>query len=179
MRIRDWYFQGWERREDENGRRVFVYTGEYYAFPGGLRAARRTTGLLSAALILVYLLAALTPPEGGMWHLAAIPQLLELIPLVYLGMGVVCLLRAREPLTYRAWHASWRRMHRASLASLVFTAAMAVVEIVFLVLASPASVGAELLYLMEELTCAALSLGILLYIQKHPCSQSVVPTDKE
>ena len=43
MRIRDWYFQGWERREDESGKRVLVYTGEVYTFPAGLKAARSVT----------------------------------------------------------------------------------------------------------------------------------------
>ncbi len=178
MRFRDWYFQGWERRTDENGKSTFVYTGEVYTFPGGIRTARRLCLTLSAALIVVYGLVALLPSEGGMWHVAAIPQLIELIPLIYLVMGLARLLTVKEPLTYRDHHASWRRLGSASVGSTVLTACMAAAEIIYIVLYVRSGFGPELLYLLGELSCFALSLALARYIRKHPCIPSV-QTDKE
>ena len=179
MRIRDWYFQGWERRETA-GKSVLVYTGETYSFPGGLRPHQRRTAFLTAALVLVYLGAALLPSPGGMWHYAAVPQLLELIPLIYLVMGLVRLLLAKVPFTYRDWYASWRRMKHAAAWSLGAAALMAAVEIVYLLFAAEdPSLPRELLYLLEALVCAALSFALFCYIRKHPCITSAPSAEKE
>ena len=170
MRVWDWYFQGWERRADENGKTVFVYTGEYYLLPTG--RPKLVTGALTAALLAAYLTTALLPSAGGMWRLAAVPQLLELIPLVYLVMGLVCLLRVQDPMTYRDYHASWRRSSRASLVSAVFTAGMAVVEIVYIILYTGGGIASEIPYLLMELGCFVISLLLWLYIKRHPCVSS-------
>ena len=178
MRIRDWYFQGWERREVIGGRTELVYTGEVYTFPGGLRPAQKRCLLYSAPLLVLYALIALLPPSGGMWRIAAIPQLLELIPLIYLVMGLIRLLLAKEPLTFRDWYASWRRLGVAAVGSAVFTAAMVLAEIVFILWFSGGAVGAEIPYLLAEIACFALSLALAVYIRKHPCTPSVM-TEKE
>ena len=170
MRVRDWYFQGWERREDASGRSTFVYTGERYALPAG--RPKLTVGLMTAALLALYALAAFLPPAGGMWRVAAVPQLLELIPLLYLIMGVVRLLAVRTPMTYRDYHASWRRSASASLVSAILTAAMAAVEIVYIILYADCGAGTELPYLLAELGCFALSLLLWLYIRRHPCKST-------
>ena len=144
MRIRDWYFQGWERRETAGGKTELIYTGEVYTFPGGLRPARKRCLLTAVPLLVLYVLIALLPPAGGMWRVAAIPQLLELIPLIYLVMGLVRLLTVKEPLTFRDWYASWRRIGVAAIGSAVLTAAMALAEIVFILFFSGGAVGAEM-----------------------------------
>ena len=112
-----------------------------------------------------------------MWHYAAIPQLLEVIPLIYLAMGAVRLARAKEPMPYRDWYASWRRMRFAALWSAVFTACMAAVELAYILLAGP-SLPPELLYLLGEAACLSLSLALYLFITKRPCTPSV-QTEKE
>ena len=177
MRIRDWYFQGWERRETADGKSPLVYTGEYYRPAPGLRPA---APLLAFGLAALYLLVALVPSPGGMWHYAAIPQLLEIIPLIYLILGAVCLLRAGDALTYRDWYASWRRMTHAAAWSLGFTGLMAAVEIAYLVLApEPPVFSRELPYLAGELACAALSLVLLRFLRKRPCTRSMEGPEKE
>ena len=173
MRIRDWYFQGWERRTGENGRSVLVYTGEVYSFPRGLRAARAICLPLSLAIIAAYLILALNPSPGGMWRIAAVPQLLEIIPLIYLGMGLMRLLLVKEPLTYRDWYASWRRLGQSAIASAVLTACMTLAEIVYILLYARDRVGQELPYLLPELGCFLLSYALAVYIRKHPCTPSV------
>ena len=178
MRIRDWYFQGWERREDESGKRVLVYTGEVYTFPEGLKAARSAAVPLTLSLAAAYLIPALNPSPGGMWRVAAIPQLLELIPLMYLVMGLVRLLIVKEPLTYRDWYASWRRMGRTSIGSAVLTGCMVLAEIVYIVLYARGAVLQELPFLLPELGCFALSVSQAVYIRRHPCTPSV-STNKE
>lgn len=171
MRIRDWYFQGWERRPDENGKSRLVYTGERYSFPGGIGSVRGPAAAMTAGAAVLYLAAALFPPAGGMWRIAAISQLLEILPLVYLVMGLVCLFRAREPMTFRDHYASWRRMERASLFSAVLAAVMTGTELVFLILhgGDAPSLPRELLFLAEAAGCAAVSILLWHFIRKHPC----------
>lgn len=178
MRIRDWYFQGWERRTDENGKNVLVYTGEYYTFPGGA-TSKKPVLIMAAALTAAYLAAALLPQEGGMWHYAAIPQLLELIPIIYLFMGAVRLIRTKEPFTFRDWYASWRRIGHSAGWSIVFTAAMAATELAFLIAVGAERLLPELTYLLGEIICVALSVLLFRYIKNHPCSGSAGGADKE
>ena len=173
MRIRDWYFRGWERRETPGGKTELVYTGETYSFPGGIRAARIRCLLLALPLVALYAAVALLPSPGGMWRAAAIPQLLELIPVIYLIMGLIRLLSAKEPMTYRDWYASWRRLGAAAAASAVFTAGMVLAELVYIVWHAAGAVGAEILYLLAELACFGLSLALAIHCRKHPCVSSV------
>jgi len=179
MRIRDWYFQGWERRTDDNGKAVFVYTGEHYTFPAGLKNVRSVCAPLALAVIAAYAVLALNPSPGGMWHIAAIPQLLELIPLIYMVMGLVKLLTVKEPLTYRDWYASWRRLGTAAVGSAVLTACMVLAELVYMVMYARGAVGPELPFFLPELGCFALSFALADYIRRHPCEQSAPQTDKE
>ena len=171
MKIRDWYFQGWERRPDENGKQQLIYTGEVYSFPNGMKPVRMAAGLHVGLLTILVLLVSLLPTEGGRWHWAAVPQLLELIPLLYLWMGLVRLLLSHEPMTYRAWHASVRRLLHASVWSLVFTGLMVLVQLIYL-FTGPTKLLSELLYLAELLCCAALSLHLFRYLRTHPYEQS-------
>ena len=113
------------------------------------------------------------PTAGGMWHIAAIPQLLELIPLIYLVMGLVRLWLAKEPLTFRDWYASWRRLGVTATVSAVLTAGMTLAEIVFILFFSGCAVGAEIPYLLAEIACFALSLALAVHVKKHPCTPSV------
>ena len=175
MKIRDWYFQGWERQTDGDGNSRLVYTGELYSFPGGLKTARTVSLILSAALIAAYLAAALNPSPGGMWRIAAVPQLLELIPLVYLVLGLVRLMTVKDPLTFRDWYASWHRLGRASVGSAVITACMCLAELIYLFLYARGAVGRELTFFLPELACFALSYVLAVYIRRHPFAPSVQP----
>ena len=167
MRIRDWYWQGWERGESGD----FRYTGEYYTLPEGRPKA--VTTALSGALCVLYLLTAVFPSAGGMWRFAAVPQLLELIPLIYLVIGEVCLLKAGSPMAFRDWYASWRRMRVSAAWSLGVTGAMALVQLAYFFAAEEFDAGPELFYLARILGCAALSFGLYRYMSSHPCSQSL------
>ena len=179
MRIRDWYFQGWERRTDENGRSTLVYTGEYYALPGGMKTARSVCVPLSLAVVAAYLILALNPSPGGMWRIAALSQLPEIIPLIYMLMGLVKLLTVKEPMTYRDWRASWRRLGIAAIASAALTACMVLTELAYIVMYARGAVLPELPFFLTELGCFALSLSLAVYIRTHPCTQSADRTDKE
>jgi hypothetical protein len=174
LRVNDWYFQGWERRLDANGKKRFVYTGEYYSFPGGTKALKKPTAMMAAALVALYLVLAFFPPAGGMWRIAAIPQLLVIIPLIYLGMGAVCLVRAPEKMTYRDYHSSWLRLTKSLWGCVVAFGAMAAVELVFLVLyGGETPILPELIYWLGQLAALALSVCFLRFVKKHPCSQSI------
>ncbi len=179
MRVRDWYFQGWERQTDESGKTRFVYTGEHYSFPGGIAPVRRRTACLGAALTALYLPVALLPSEGGMWRYAAIPQLLEIIPLIYLLMGVVCFMRAKEPLTFRDYYASWRRVKIAAYWSAGFTVLMALTELCYFFVAENVYLPGEALFFLGELGCAALSILLAVYIKSHPATPSAEREEKK
>ncbi len=177
MKIRNWYFQGWERRSGEDGKTAFVYTGEYYRLQEGFRPR---VLMLAALLVVLYLLAALLPSPGGLWRIAAIPQLLEIIPLVYLVIGAVCIVRSRGDMTFRDWYASWRRMEKSALWSVVFSGLMVCAEIVYCFLyAGEYALPRELLFLLNVLCCLAVSAILFKYIRKHPCTQSVSESEKE
>lgn len=179
MRVRDWYFQGWERSTGENGKTEFVYTGEYYTLPGRPARTKAVCVGLAAALVAVYTVVALRPSAGGMWHIAAIPQLLELIPLIYLVLGAANLLLAAQPMTFRGWYSSWRRMRGAAFWSLGITSVMAAAELVYILAFREGALPQELLYLAGVLCCAGLSLALVEYIRRNPCSASAARKEKE
>lgn len=180
MRARDWYFQGWEKRPDESGKNRFIYTGEYYRFDGSIATVRIVSVGLSVLLCALFLYLSFHPSNGGMWRFAAIPQLLELIPLLYLLIGAVQLLLVREPLTFRDYYASWRRMLISAYWSIGFTALVVLAELAYLVLvAERGSFASEALYLLGEIVCLALSFLLALYIRRHPCTPSVALQEKE
>ncbi|MCD7846075.1 MAG: hypothetical protein LUG57_09575 [Oscillospiraceae bacterium] len=174
MRMNKWYFQGWERRKDEKGKTEFVYVGEYYTLPHGLKRAKLITGLLTAGAVIFYVLTAFFPSAGGMWRPAAPAQLLEIVPLLYLCIGLVnLLLQKEERMTYRAWYSACRRMKRASLWAVVLAGIMAAVELVYIIgFRGGTGLGEELLYLLRQLVCLGLLAALRVYIQKNPCSQS-------
>ncbi len=166
-----WYFQGWEKRKDETGRVCFVYTGEHYTLPQGLRRAKLAGGLLTLGAVIAYGLVAFFPSAGGMWRVAAPAQLLEIIPLLYLCIGVGALLsKTEEKLTYRDWYASWHRMQNASLFAMLLAAVMVMVQLVYIIFISGgAALGIEFLYLVKELLCVGFAAVLWRYIRKHPC----------
>ena len=171
MKVRDWYFQGWERREDAKGRAAFVYTGEYYSFPAKLKRPKLTAALYTAAVAACYCLAAFSRADGAMWRIAAVPQLLDLIPLIYLVLGAVCLIAAKQPMTFRAWYTSWRRLRSAALWCAVLAAGMAAVQLVYIVM-NGAYTPLEFGYL-----AASLASGLSAYLLRrrmtaNPCDQT-------
>lgn len=174
MRMNQWYFQGWEKHKDENGKTDFVYVGEYYTLPQGLKQAKTVSGWLTVGAVALYALVAFLPSAGGLWRFSAPAQLLELIPLIYLCMGVVnLLLKKQERMTYRDWYGSWRRMRWASLWAAIFAGAMGVTQVVYMIgFSGGQAIGRELLHLVGQVLCAGLCVALRLYIQKHPCTQS-------
>ncbi|MCD7768882.1 MAG: hypothetical protein LUH36_02010 [Oscillospiraceae bacterium] len=175
MKMSKWYFQGWEKRKDQNGKTEYVYVGEHYTLPHGLKQAKLVSGLLTGGAVIAYVLTAFFPSAGGMWRPAAPAQLLVIVPLLYLCIGTVnLLLQKEERLTYRDWYSSWRRMTRSSLWAVLLAAAMAVVELVYIVAFSGGeALGEELLYLLRQLICVGLLAAQRIYIQKNPCAQSM------
>ena len=153
------------------------YTGEYYMLPGG--RPKTTVFALSAGLLALFLLTALLPSAGGMWHIAAIPQLLELIPLIYLVMGAFCLARVNGPMTFRGWYASWRRLCTAALWSLIFCAAMVLAEAAFFIFGESFRIGEEILFLIRVIGCAVLSWFLWRYLKNNPCTQTVTGQSPE
>ena len=172
-KFQDWYFRGWEYQESvEPGGRSggrLVYTGEYYSFGVSgdkLRRLKKRYALLTAALLLCYVLCSLDTPTGSrsLWGGACI---LTIIPLMYLLMGISCLLRAKPKMTYRDRHLSWFRIHYSSMAAALLLAIAAAGEAIYILrLATPPA--ADIRWLAGQLLSLILSLAILIISCRFP-----------
>ena len=176
MRVNDWYFRGWEKKKGPNGKTTLVYTGEYYSFKDGIAPLKKTCGVLTVLLIVFYALVAFFPSEGGMWRFSAIPQLLELIPMLYLIIGTVNLLRVKgERMTFREYYGSWHNIRWTVWGSTALTALMCAAEVVYLCLPNDNAILPirEMLYFMGDLICLAISIAYVAVTRKNPCSQTM------
>lgn len=178
-RRENWYLRGWEYRENaqKNGRPGgdLVYVGEYYSFhicPAALVRLKAAYAVLTAAFLILYVLLSLETPTGSrtVWGGACI---LTIIPLMYLLMGCYCLLRSEPKMTDRSKHASWSRVHYASMLSTFLLGIAAVGELVYLLHVSvPPAVDVR--WLLELTACLACSCGILILSCRFP-ARMVLP----
>lgn len=117
----NWWLEGWKYEETlgPNGsrRKKLVYSGEYYTF--GF-AGKRLAALKAAATALtVFLLAgyglAFLYAQTAMPRIFVGACMLIVIPLMYLLIGVGCLMPVGEKLTYRDYRGSVIRIRWTSL----------------------------------------------------------------
>lgn len=169
-----WYFEGYqsEIQLDDKGRekRVLVYRGEWYGLglePTAYRRCKLTFLGLTVLLTALYLLINFFPSEGGMTSWVGAPCLLVLVPLIFLWIGLVNFLPAKEKWELRVFYAGYRRMYRWTIVTMVLLVVTAAAELVFLVSAAQAPL-AELPYLLGLAACLLCAAGILLLVRLHP-----------
>ena len=169
-----WYFDGYKRVEKEkpNGKMgsELVYVGEYYGFNGGKKEMtdlKKKTLFLSIASLILYFYAQFNPSTGGMVHWMAIPSLLSLIPIMFLVMGFINFLPAKEKWEIRVYYAGYRRLYRSSIGTLVFLCIWAVMEAVY-VLFNIGDILDELVYFLCVIASTILMAFQVRLIKAHP-----------
>ena len=171
-RLNGWYMRSWQRVARSDGKGFdFEYVGELYGFARPTEQVKRLKRLLLVgyvALVAVYLLAALVPSAGAMWRWVGLPQMLTLIPLIYLGMSVVRLMLCGEKFPYRDYHAGFLRLKKSCVASLVLLSATLLSELIFTVLYAE-NAGRELPFVAELALCIGLCAAGLAAAKRFPC----------
>ena len=168
-----WFFEGYESETmtGPNGKEkhVLVYRGAWYGL--GLETGKyRLCKLAFLCLVLVltaaYLLISFFPSAGGMTRWVGAPCLLALVPLMFMWIGFVNFLAARDKWEARVHYAGYRRLGRWTYVFLLPMAVTAVAEIVFMIRTGPAA--AEIPYLLGVLVCLACAVGICLLQRRFP-----------
>ena len=172
----DTYFAGYEKKvttDPGTGRKKkeYIYRGDYYIFSlaeegfsrfrlGSLLRVLGSTALFAAAHAL--------GPQGSVTTYIGIPALLSIIPLVYLLMGLVVLLRTPKPkMTIRQYCFGLERMENVLWILLVLWAVAGGGELVYLLVKRLFSAG--------ELLAAGMELGALgLMIWQQVCQSAVL-----
>lgn len=170
----NWYLDGWEYRQDSKGgkKRTLVYTGPYYSFnlsARGLIKLKAGYLLLTLALFSVFLICETRSTGGGMAFYSGVPTMLAIVPFIYLGMGVSCLMPAKSEMTYRSYYASMQRIiysTRLSIALLGLGALGRLVHIALSLSGGTLDLRLELLCLLGEIFCLA-DIGVIFYLRRR------------
>lgn len=167
-----WYFEGYqpELKLDERGRerQVLVYRGAWYGLglePQAYRRCKLVCLGLSALLSAAYLLISFFPGRGGMTPWVGGPCLLALVPLMFLWIGLVNFLPAKEQWELRVLYAGYRRLGRWSAVFLTMMVITLIAEIIYMARTGPAG---EWLYLLGTLVCAVCAGGLVLIWLNRP-----------
>lgn len=168
----NWYLEGWRYEEtitaSGSRRRKLVYHGEYYALPLNGEKARAVFKIVMTALVLLLCVAyviAFTLAKSGAPRVFVGACMLIVIPMMYLFLGVGCLLPVGEKLTYRDFHGSFVRIRWSAFFIAILSA------IGFLGAGVSYALGgeraeSELLWLAEILVCCLCALA-LIYLEKR------------
>lgn len=169
-----WYFEGYqaETKLNERGRekRVLVYRGEWYGLgleSGAYRRYKLALLGLTVLLSILYLLINFFPAAGGMTPWVGAPCLLALVPLIFLWIGLINFLAARENWELRVLYAGYRRVKRWTLAAVVLLAVTLAAELVYIIY-NPGSALQELPYLLGVAACLLCGAAVLLLIRRNP-----------
>ncbi len=170
-----WFFEGYEAelRPGRNGKekRVLVYRGEWYGLgmePKKYRRFKLAVLGLMLALTAIYFIISFFPAAGGMTTWVGAPCLLALVPLMFMWIGLVNLLTAKEKWELRVLYAGYRRLKRWSIVLLVLMAVTLAAEAVFMIRTGPA--GPETPYFLGALACLLCGAGIFLLQRRHPAT---------
>ena len=171
----DTYFAGYEKREITNpvtGRKKteYIYRGDYYIFSTPEEEFRRfRVGSLFRVLAATALFAAAHAlgPRGTVTLYIGIPALLSIIPLVYLWMGLVVLLRTPTPkMTIRQYCFGLERMENVLWMLLILWAVAGGGELVFLLI--------KRLFTAGELLAAGMELAALGLMIRQQLRQTAI-----
>lgn len=184
----NWYLNGWVYdtvAQKGHVKKVLVYKGAYYSFnlsTKGLRILKAGYLLLALTIYVVFYLFATNGSQGAETFYSGIPGMLSIIPFIYLGMGVFCLMFAKDKMTYRSYYASVKRITYSARASIILLGLCILGEILFIALHASGTnydMNAELQRLLGALFCAA-AAGAALYLQKRfPVSIASAPNDQK
>ena len=169
-----WYFRGYrvENQLDERGatKQRLIYEGEYYSVASDqteLRTYRIKCLVLCTVYVLLYA-ASLVVPGVGAQSWPGYIGILALVPLYFLGAGLIHLWRCPRRMTYRDRFASLSYL-QGSAGALAGLQTMAVLaEVVLLVVWKVPFSVLEFVCLVGHLLCGAIAAALFLVIQRNP-----------
>ncbi len=170
----NWFMDGWEYNTvDHSGKikRELVYKGAYYSLnlsSKGFRYLKAGYLLMTLAIYAVFLLFSSNGSQGGETFYSGLPCMLSIIPFIYLGMGVFCLMSAKDKMTYRSYYASIKRMTYSARLTAALLGLSVLGEVLYIVIHASDSdihMNLELQRLFGALFCVAVT-GAMLYLQK-------------
>ena len=165
-----WYLEGWVHQKEKTPsgreRTVWAYTGSYFAFDVDAKGLRRLKAEYDACIaldVVLWLILSLCEATGrdkafyvgGPWYIS-------MIPLMFLLIGGLFLLRVPLRMTYRDMYGSYKVILYSAWPLLILHGLSVLGEVVYLYVGRGSyPVGKEILWLIGALFCAALA-GIVL-----------------
>ena len=169
----DRYFDGYQRVPETdaegNVRYKLQYMAEWYGYEkaGEQKKLKLAVSLIALTMLVFYLIAQLNPSVGGMMRYMAIPSLLALVPMMFVVMGWLNLLLAKQKWELRVYYAGYRRLLRSGIILLILLAVWLALEIVFICM-NPGLLEGELLYLGCAVVSTAAEAALVILLRKHP-----------
>lgn len=162
------YFDGYQIEQTPEGKKL-RYAAEWYGYaqPGRQRQVKAIASALILGMLGCYFAAQLHPSPGGMERYMAIPSLLSLVPMIFLGMGWVSFLLAKERWELRVYYAGFRRLCRSAACQLVLFLLWTAAEVYYLATHWD-SAGAEAGYFTCTLICTAAMAALLVLLKRYP-----------
>lgn len=137
----NWYLRGWTYSEQISPsgflKKALIYTGEYYLVRLHKKSFYRVkfwSALETSAIYVLYIWISLLSPQGSRVVYVGAAAILAIIPLMFQGMGVFCLLRSPQCMSYRDYCAGWRRTMTASVLTAILFSESFLGQSIFLIL---------------------------------------------
>ncbi|MDD6023023.1 MAG: hypothetical protein PUC06_02135 [Oscillospiraceae bacterium] len=169
----DRYFDGYQRVPERdaqgNVRYKLRYMDEWYGYEQADRQKKLKLAAcpLTLMMLVCYFIAQLNPSLGGMMRYMAIPSLLALVPMMFVVIGLVNFLMAKQKWEKRVYYAGYRRLFRAGIVLLILLAVWLVLEIVFICM-NPELLGEEVGYLLFAAASTGAETALVILLQKNP-----------
>lgn len=163
------FFDGYQVEYDGQGKKSLRYTAEWYGFsqPGQQRRLKWVVSGLILGMLACYFAAQFFPSPGGMARYMAVPSLLSLVPMIFLLMGWVNFLLAKQHWELRVYYAGYRRLTRASWCQLALLALWWAAECFYMV-THWAEIAGELGYFCCITLSTAAVTALVILLRKHP-----------
>lgn len=170
------YFDGYKfievpKKNGKGTRRVMEYIGEWYGIKCSSKEHKRFkiwAACLSVVALTVYLLCVLSRASVNMHQYAALPAALILLPMLFLFMGVVSFLIAKEKWERRVYHSGYRRMYRGAIGNTALFGLSFIVGAVYTIISDSPAELIDYGYLAGMLIGTACSAALLAMIRAKP-----------
>ena len=173
----NWYFEGWKKDREVTAsgkeKTVWKYNGVYYEFQltkKQLLLMKAGYTCLSVLLIGLWVLFSFLPGAGRETAVyVGAPWFLQIIPFMYLIVGLYGIWRSGTKMTYRDVYAGYYRIRYVKWILLFLQIICLIGEIIFLIVFHAyISVGSELLWLLGAFLCLLAILGLFILHRKFP-----------
>lgn len=170
------FFEGYQfidvpKKNGKGTRRVLEYIGEWYGIGRSSKEHLRLkirAACLTAVTLAAFLLSVLSRASVNLHQYAAIPAALILLPMIFLLMGAVSFLIAKEKWERRTYHSGYRRMKRGATGTTALFGISVIVSAVYTVISDSPAELVDYGYLAGMLIGTACSAALLASIRANP-----------